>query len=138
MKCNRCGKENPAEIHTCTPPLALRLADYWERRAQDLQTWVDENDYVEFGYRPEGLKREQAGQRETAAELRRLSVENETLRSDPAYDYCRRLAIMLECMALNADGNFDAACALLDEYSAARDRWAEAQGQPYVSGFGKD
>lgn len=19
MKCNRCGKENPAEIHTCTP-----------------------------------------------------------------------------------------------------------------------
>jgi hypothetical protein len=25
-KCTRCGKENPAEIHTCTP-LALRLAD---------------------------------------------------------------------------------------------------------------
>jgi len=25
VKCTRCGKENPAEIHTCTP-LALRLA----------------------------------------------------------------------------------------------------------------
>ena len=31
---------------------ALKLAEYWERRAKDLQTWVDENDYVEFGYRP--------------------------------------------------------------------------------------
>ena len=28
MKCHRCGKENPAEIHTCTPlPLPLALAD---------------------------------------------------------------------------------------------------------------
>lgn len=25
-KCTRCGKENPPEVHTCTP-LALRLAD---------------------------------------------------------------------------------------------------------------
>lgn len=25
-QCPRCGKDNPAEIHTCTP-LALRLAD---------------------------------------------------------------------------------------------------------------
>lgn len=62
----------------------------------------------------------------------------QALESDPAYEYCHRLAIMLECMALNADKNFDAACALLDEYNAARDKWAEAQGQPYVSGFGKD
>ena len=29
MKCNRCGKENPAEIHTCTPK-ALVLADQLE------------------------------------------------------------------------------------------------------------
>jgi len=28
--------------------------------------------------------------------------------------------------------------ALLDEYNAARDKWAEAQGQTYVPGFGKD
>jgi len=28
MKCTRCGKENPAEVHTCTPlPLPLALAD---------------------------------------------------------------------------------------------------------------
>ena len=76
--------------------------------------------------------------KQAAAELRRLHAENEALRSDPAYDYSHRLAIMLECMALNADKNFDASCALLDEYNAARDKWAEAQGQPYVSGFGKD
>ena len=25
--CPRCGKDNPAEIHTCTPPRALVLAD---------------------------------------------------------------------------------------------------------------
>lgn len=56
-------------------PEALRLAEYWESRAKELQTWVDENDYVEFGYRPEGLKREQADQQRTAAELRRLHEE---------------------------------------------------------------
>jgi hypothetical protein len=28
--------------------------------------------------------------------------------------------------------------ALLDEYHAALVRWGEANGQPYVSGFGKD
>jgi len=58
---------------------ALKLAEYWETRAKDLQTWVDENDYVEFGYRPEGLKREQADQRRTAAELRRLHEVNQEL-----------------------------------------------------------
>lgn len=63
-----------------TQPEALRLAEYWTARANDLQTWVDENDYVEFGYRPEGLKREQADQQRTAAELRRLHAENELLR----------------------------------------------------------
>ena len=31
-----------------TQPEALRLAEYWETRAKDLQTWVDENDYVEL------------------------------------------------------------------------------------------
>ena len=60
-------------------PEALRLAEYWETRAKDLQTWVDENDFVEFGYRPEGLKREQADQRRTAAELRRLHEVNQEL-----------------------------------------------------------
>lgn len=60
-------------------PEALSLAEYWEQRAKDLQTWVDENDYVEFGYRPEGLKREQADQQRTAAELRRLHEANREL-----------------------------------------------------------
>ena len=27
MKCDRCGKDNPAEAHTCSIPLALALAD---------------------------------------------------------------------------------------------------------------
>lgn len=100
-------------------PEALRIADECEQSAEE---WLQE---VET-------------RKQAAAELRRLHDENEALRSDPAYDYCHRLAIMLECMTLNADKNFDAACALLDEYNAARDKWAEAQGQPYVSGFGKD
>jgi len=62
----------------------------------------------------------------------------QALESDPDYDYCHRLAILLECMTLDSHRSFDDACALLDEYYAARDKWAEAQGQPYVSGFGKD
>jgi hypothetical protein len=27
MRCDRCGKDNPADVHTCSP-LALKLADY--------------------------------------------------------------------------------------------------------------
>jgi chromosome segregation ATPase len=30
MKCPRCGKENPAEVHTCTP-LALALAEMLDK-----------------------------------------------------------------------------------------------------------
>jgi hypothetical protein len=52
MKCPRCGKENPAEVHTCTP-LALRLADHLEQ----------------FRSFPSDL--------EAAAELRRLHTELE-------------------------------------------------------------
>lgn len=61
MKCTRCGKENPAEIHTCTP-LALRLAVYFET--------------VPLGSDLDDLKGSQA-----AAELRRLHAENESLRA---------------------------------------------------------
>jgi len=60
-------------------PKTLLLAEYWENRAKDLQTWVDENDYVEFGYRPDALKREQEDQRSTANELRRLYEVNQML-----------------------------------------------------------
>ena len=61
MKCARCGKENPAEIHTCTP-LALTLADELD------QTWWrwKENPTTEL---------------KAGAELRRLHTENEVLRS---------------------------------------------------------
>jgi hypothetical protein len=31
MKCPRCGKDNPAEVHTCSP-LALKLA-HWRNNA---------------------------------------------------------------------------------------------------------
>ena len=55
--CPRCGKENPAEIHTCTP-LALKLADALENGTYLL--WVERD--------------------ATAAELRRLHEENEALR----------------------------------------------------------
>jgi hypothetical protein len=36
------------------------------------------------------------------------------------------------------DKYWDEMGTLLDEYPKARDAWAEAHGQPYVSGFGKD
>lgn len=61
---------------------------------------------------------------------------------DPAIHFCHRFAILMECMVLSNDSNldkyWDEAHALLDGYNSARDKWMEAQGQPYVSGFGKD
>ncbi len=57
MKCNRCGKENPAEIHTCTPPLAIALADELDRFGTVIEHHT------------------------CAAELRRLHAENEALRT---------------------------------------------------------
>ena len=52
--------------------------------------------------------------------------------------FAHRLAIMLECMCLNADSNYNEACALLDEYHKALRERDDAMGIPYVSGFGKD
>ena len=57
MKCQRCGKENPAEIHTCTP-LALMLADQLVERRWDYDVTLND----------------------AAAELRRLYAENEALK----------------------------------------------------------
>lgn len=58
---------------------------------------------------------------------------------DPAIHYCHRFAILMECVMLGGvDKYWDEMGTLLDEYHKARDTWAEAQGQPYVSGFGKD
>ena len=57
MRCNRCGKENPAEIHTCTP-LAIWLADALESCSLHVGD-------------PE--------QAQAAAELRRLHAVNEEL-----------------------------------------------------------
>jgi len=51
MKCPRCGKDNPADVHTCSP-LALKLAA--------------QADQLSLG--------------EIAAELRRLHADNEALR----------------------------------------------------------
>lgn len=58
---------------------------------------------------------------------------------DPAIHFCHRFAILMECVMLGGvDKYWDEMGTLLDEYHKARDTWAEAQGQPYVSGFGKD
>ncbi len=58
---------------------------------------------------------------------------------DPAIYYCHRFAILMECVMLGGvDKYWDEMGTLLDEYHKARDAWAEAHGQPYVSGFGKD
>ncbi len=54
---------------------------------------------------------------------------------DPGNRYAHRLAIELECALLAPEqANAD----LLDEYHTAVREWMEANGQPYVSGFGKD
>ena len=69
------------------------------------------------------------------AELRRLQEEVALLRGDPGNRYAHRLAIELECALLTPEqANAD----LLDEYHTAVREWMEANGQPYVSGFGKD
>lgn len=52
--------------------------------------------------------------------------------------FAHRLAIMLECMCLNADKNYNEALSLLDEYHEALRHRDEMMGIPYVSGFGKD
>ncbi len=63
MKCPRCGKENPAEVHTCTP-LALALAEMLDKvLAEPLEA---------------------ATILAAAAELRRLHAENEALRQERA------------------------------------------------------
>ncbi len=59
MKCHRCGKDNPAEIHTCTP-LALRLVD-------KLMDGMNDEHWNQLTA-------------DAAAELRRLHAENEALR----------------------------------------------------------
>lgn len=55
-KCTRCGETNAAEIHTCTQPEALRLADLLEG-----QDWYPDEDL------------------NAAAELRRLHAVNAVL-----------------------------------------------------------
>ena len=59
--CARCGKQNPAEIHTCTP-LALRLADYCHNLAAEIDHYRTDYLYA------------------AAEELRRLHAENEGLK----------------------------------------------------------
>lgn len=61
---------------------------------------------------------------------------------DPAIHFCHRFAILMECMLLTNDINFDRywdeAHALLGEYHKAQEWWQHQMGEPYVSGFGKD
>lgn len=56
--CARCGNQNPADIHTCTP-LALKLADWLDAHANGPM----------------------AVQHQAAAELRGLHAENEQLKA---------------------------------------------------------
>ena len=88
-----------------------------------------------------------AGERErikqaNAPEIKKINEHFKMLESDPASHFCHRFALLMESMLLTEDVSLDKywgeAHALLDEYNAARDKWMEAQGQPYVSGFGKD
>jgi hypothetical protein len=61
------------------------------------------------------------------------------LRADPAYEFCHRFAVLMECMALGKpDQYYNEVMTLLSEYHEAQHKWREAMGEPYVSGFGKD
>lgn len=72
---------------------------------------------------------------EVYEKLQRQEEELQVLRGDPGNRYAHRLAIELECALLAPEqANVD----LLDEYHTAVREWMEANGQPYVSGFGKD
>ena len=62
------------------------------------------------------------------------------LESDPAIHFAHRFAVVLECMTHSEYPNdfWNEATTLLSEYHEAQDKWREAMGEPYVSGFGKD
>jgi hypothetical protein len=58
---------------------------------------------------------------------------------DPALTYCHRFAILMECVMLGGvDKHWNEIGVLLDEYHSAQNKWREAHGEPYISGFGKD
>ena len=68
MKCTRCGKANPAEIHTCTPlPLPLALADELYRRGETKTPRTVADELVRLHNEIEAL-------RETLAEERRVRL----------------------------------------------------------------
>lgn len=74
-------------------------------------------------------------------EIRRAERERiNLLESGPAIHFCHRFAVVLECTLLadTSSSVWDEATTLLSEYSEAQDKWREAAGEPYVSGFGKD
>ena len=62
----------------------------------------------------------------------------ELMAADPGHRFAARLALLLECMMLDSHGHFNEAGSLLDEYKQARQEYHEKNGEPYVSGFGKD
>ena len=51
---------------------AQRLAEMNENKGNRLQPFIEDNEFTEFGYRPEGLRQEQSDLFASAAELRRL------------------------------------------------------------------
>jgi hypothetical protein len=65
-QCPRCGKADPAEIHTCQQPEALRLAE-WLQSGADEPMWSDHTEMPK------------AVASRAAAELRRLHAENASL-----------------------------------------------------------
>lgn len=58
---------------------AQRLAEMNENKGNRLQPFIEDNEFTEFGYRPEGLRQEQSDLFASAAELRRLETVNKQL-----------------------------------------------------------
>jgi hypothetical protein len=82
MKCNRCGKDNPPDLHTCTP-IAMRYVDELRRHGTVLDHAGCAAEIVRLY--EENVRLEQALKMEEAVSFRKqlneVQAENEALRA---------------------------------------------------------
>ena len=108
--CPRCGKQNPADIHTCTP-LALKLADalralheakkYHPSGPGGQMCGIEQYRLVTSGLAFEDLQN-------AAAELRRLHAENEALKSELRMEQTISFRVQMQQYAAQRDALLEA------------------------------
>lgn len=122
--------------------MAREAADQSPREDWNTTAWVFGEDALQRFAALVAIAERERIKQANAPEIEKINEHFKMLESDPAIHFCHRFAILMESMLLTNDVNldkyWDEAHALLDEYNSARDKWMEAHGQPYVSGFGKD